>query len=407
MKSKADTTGRTSDTVIILGAGFSLDAGIPLMNGFVDKMWELANRRQLNGVSLSKPDLEIFDSAMKVRYELNEYHGRAAFDDRNIEDLLSILSFNNYLPQPGRPNRLAILTKAIARTIELCCAVKHPGIEKNGQGRIIQEGSDLYRRFWQTLLNLENVRERIPALITLNYDLVLERAFFQAAIGTKLIRRDKPLPFSRARLLHYYDPIPLRTFELARATYGAAGNDFREGTILKVVDGITDDDALEVDILKLHGSLNFPSPRSPVDHKSFQVTQALDDPFILPPIFNKQSSGKQQEIWRRALLQLRGAKNVIIVGYSLPKTDIYMQYFLKAALGPNVNLNRIFVFDPALYRQDKCASEMEARYAECFAPQLQSRISFRLPNPEAIPGAAGTTSQFIYLLENNPGLMIF
>ena len=75
--------------------------------------------------------------------------------------------------------------------------------------------------------------------------------------------------------------------------------------------------------------------------------------------------------------RLRNAKNVIIVGYSLPQTDIYMQYFIKTALGPNKDLNRIFVFDPVLFQDDQRANTMIERYESCFSPQLQSRIVFK------------------------------
>lgn len=83
-----------SNNVIILGAGFSHDAGIPLLGGFVERMWEFAARKTHNGNPLDAADLEIFEDAIQVKNELDSYHGRAVFDDRNIEDILSILSFN-------------------------------------------------------------------------------------------------------------------------------------------------------------------------------------------------------------------------------------------------------------------------------------------------------------------------
>ena len=81
-----------SDNVLILGAGFSYDAGIPLLAGFVKRMWECAIRKSCNGQLLSPDDVEIFENAMKVRNELDGYHGRANFDDRNIEDILEAVS---------------------------------------------------------------------------------------------------------------------------------------------------------------------------------------------------------------------------------------------------------------------------------------------------------------------------
>ena len=68
------------DTVLILGAGFSFDAGIPLMSGFVDQMWEFAIRQKgTDGKTLSPDDVKIFNDAANIRLELNEFHGRASF----------------------------------------------------------------------------------------------------------------------------------------------------------------------------------------------------------------------------------------------------------------------------------------------------------------------------------------
>jgi hypothetical protein len=83
-----------ADNVLLLGAGFSHAAGIPLMSTFIERMWEIASRNSYNGTLLSSEDTAIFSKAMSVRLELDGFHGRAAFDDRNIEDILSMLSFS-------------------------------------------------------------------------------------------------------------------------------------------------------------------------------------------------------------------------------------------------------------------------------------------------------------------------
>ena len=83
-----------SDNVIIFGAGASRDAGIPLLAEFVEKMLDFHQRGTNRLKPLSEDDRAIFQSAIDVINELDGYHGRAAFDDRNIEDILSILSFD-------------------------------------------------------------------------------------------------------------------------------------------------------------------------------------------------------------------------------------------------------------------------------------------------------------------------
>lgn len=396
---------RMSDNVLILGAGFSVDAGIPLISGFVDRMWELAIRKRINGKALSPGDIEVLIEAMKVRSELNEYHGRAAFDDRNIEDILSILSFNEMIPT-RRKSRLSTITKAIGRTIELSCSVTHSGVDGN-RGEAITTGPEVYRSFWRTLLGLD--RQIIPTIITFNYDLVLERSLLQLAIGMTYGGHKAPAPAPHIRVQHHLDGYRAQTYAFHNVLYGYDRH--QPGTMLKPVDLPTGTDVLELEILKLHGSLNFPSTRSKAaKDPTLDLARAVDDPFILPPIFNKQSTAQQRTVWRVAMERLRTAKNVIIVGYSLPRTDIYMQYFLKAAFGPNIDLNRVIVFDPALYQGEQAGNAMMLRYAECFAPQLQNRIRFRPDQLGAVAPPSlrpGTTEHFVYALQHARSALLF
>jgi hypothetical protein len=134
-------------------------------------------------------------------------------------------------------------------------------------------------------------------------------------------------------------------------------------------------------------------------------TAIVDDPLILPPVFNKMNSSMINVVWKVALEVLRKAKNIIIVGYSLPKTDIYMQYFLKSAVGPNSSLQRIIVFDPVLFQEGERAKEMKIRYLECFSPQFSNRITFHPHFPEGTSN--GTFRQFIRMLEKWPNNLLF
>ena len=141
-----------TDTVFILGAGFSHDAGIPLLSGFVDKMWELAIRGKSGDQPLSAADIDVFQRAMKIRKELDGIHGRANFDDRNIEDLLSLLTFK-LLGSGSRSNddQLSKMSAAIARTIELTCQVQHPGTNEKNRNSLNETGSRIYRAFWENI----------------------------------------------------------------------------------------------------------------------------------------------------------------------------------------------------------------------------------------------------------------
>ncbi len=169
---------------------------------------------------------------------------------------------------------------------------------------------------------------------------------------------------------------------------------------------------LEIEILKLHGSLNFPTPsRSPTNAPAQQLsnldhpTNPVADPYILPPIFNKLSMTDAASMWRTALSRLRTAKKIFIVGYSLPRTDVYMQYFFKTALGPNRDLRKVVVFNPVLFREDADAEDMKRRYGECFAPQFQKLIEFQ-PRWHwmSSPIAGGTFQHFSDAIEKDGDL---
>jgi hypothetical protein len=83
-----------SENVIIFGAGFSYDAGIPMLSNFIERMWEYSIRGKAGNHELEYFDKNILAEALEIRREMDGYHGRVAFDDRNIEDILSMLVFN-------------------------------------------------------------------------------------------------------------------------------------------------------------------------------------------------------------------------------------------------------------------------------------------------------------------------
>src|SRR4051794_38039283 len=108
------------DNVIILGAGASADANIPMLGGFMDTMWTLARTGRFCGRPLKASDLSVLTEALKIREYLDNHHGRVNLDVWNIEDVLSVLSF-------ASRQKLDWMTKAIARVLEITCAVVHNG----------------------------------------------------------------------------------------------------------------------------------------------------------------------------------------------------------------------------------------------------------------------------------------
>ncbi|WP_020181954.1 SIR2 family protein [Methylotenera sp. 1P/1] len=397
-----------SENVIVLGAGFSYDAGIPLLGNFIERMWEYSIRGKAGSVTLNYEEQKILQEALKIRSEMDGYHGRVAFDDRNIEDILSMLAFNLMEGKTSDRNKLNTFISAISTTIELACNVNHPGIPNDGRYSAISEGNEVYRSFWKALFKRYKEEKTLPTIITFNYDLVLERSLFQVLINKNYNDHSDRCPFKALKIDYQYPYFPAQQYLVEYTTYGY-GSD--RGTVIKPYEFKVDECA-SIEILKLHGSLNFPNSKSKSDSLPLSPTGVIDSPYILPPVSNKQSNGNGNQTWKTALQRLREAKNVIFVGYSLPKTDMYMQFFLKAALGPNQELNRLFIFDPVLWKNTAESEDMKRRYEMCFSEQLRNRIVF---NPEVSGGFAhrssgnlnGTTAHFVNTLEDEPNKILF
>lgn len=395
---------------MFLGAGFSHAAGVPLMGQFVERMWEFAAKEATAGVKLSDADAEIFRNAMNVFAELDTFHGRAEFDDRNIEDVLSILSFNALSGEPGSTRNLGEVNRAIGRTIELTCEVKHPGLPPDEVYTVVEDGPRGYGTMWQRLFERLSDGEELPIIITTNYDLVLERSLFQTLISTHFDGQANTLPFDQITLRYHSRNVDALRYDVDYHQFRKWTNEMPapvRGTVLKASQTVSDQN-LDITVLKLHGSLNFPlrKPELPYDSSSLNPVAAVDDPSILPPIFNKGPGRNAEPVWRQALKALREAKRLTFVGYSLPRTDIYMQYFIKAALGPNRDLDRIAFLDPVLYEGSERTQDMENRYRACFSPQIQKRLSFR-PGTPGEYADEGKLSHLLQLLKYKPDSLLF
>ncbi len=383
----------STDNVFIFGAGVSFDAGIPLLRPFLDKMWEYCQRGRVGEKAISEADLVILKHANRIANDLERYNARASFDNTNIEDILSLLSFEA-LTGPQYEEKFNTMVAAIARTIELSCTL-------HSNNRVLTTPPDKntqYHVFWDRILGPRLVGSP-PALITFNYDLVFERALWEYLH----LRDDGILLDVGSCSLDYI-------FCKSRFALRTVRQEYRFGSPpnSKIVNGrrpeyTGDPTQVSLPYFKLHGSLNWEE-----NGISAPPTDCADKPIILPPVFNKMTTGVVNGVWKCALDVLRKAKHIIIVGYSLPRTDIYMQYFLKAAVGPNSDLKRIFVFDPVLFRGGPEAEEMKVRYEECFSPQFTGRISFK-PNPtrSLVDILHGTFHHFVYTLGECPESILF
>ena len=135
------------DNVIIFGAGASFNAGIPLLNNFVDTMWGYSVRGRTNqGVEISHKDRELFAKADGIRIGLERYNSRANFHLRNLEDVLSLLSFEA-LSGGDALEKYQTWVRAVARVVELSTFFQYQ-TEKADPNYT----KTVYHKFWDVLL---------------------------------------------------------------------------------------------------------------------------------------------------------------------------------------------------------------------------------------------------------------
>ena len=395
---------REIHNIILFGAGASVDAGIPAMANFVDKIWELSVRGKVGEQTIAPEDRRILQEANAVRLDLERYHSRASFDDRNLEDLLSLISFGAMRSGSGAKEKYEKLVQAIAVTIELCCRFKH---WSDSPSELDERGCQhVYNTFWLTLL--QDHLNNLPAIITFNYDLVLERTLWEAYHRTnEMSGGGCPRSVALRYLANQRDMAFKRTpYQYQQRLRDGGPSETKEGWCARVVESGKSD--VDTPYLKLHGSLNWIDYKTGanVEKEGWHPTKAVLKPLILPPVFNKLQSQDVSSVWTKALEVLRQAKHLIIVGYSLPRTDIYMQYFVKAAVGPNSNLSRVFVFNPDLWNDSEAANLMKARYSDCFSAQFKERIDFH-PLPNRAQGRPGSMEHFVRALNSRDEPLLF
>jgi NAD-dependent SIR2 family protein deacetylase len=133
-------------------------------------------------------------------------------------------------------------------------------------------------------------------------------------------------------------------------------------------------DRTPVVYLKLHGSLNWARCRkcSKIKpNRNFQQTQTRagwdysiipmisnlkngsccdqsleDDPFIVPPTWNKTGFHTEiSRVWQKAASELKDAEDIFVLGYSLPTTDLFFHYLFALGVDMKTILKKFYVYN--------------------------------------------------------------
>lgn len=121
-----------------------------------------------------------------------------------------------------------------------------------------------------------------------------------------------------------------------------------------------------ISLLKLHGSLNWKRAANgniSLRKDSYEISGRTKNE-IVPPVWNKRLSDDDVlvGVWKNARLNLRAVRSLVIIGYSLPTTDVLTNSLLKVSLAENVEqLENIIVVNPDVSVHDKIIALASAK----------------------------------------------
>ncbi len=107
--------------------------------------------------------------------------------------------------------------------------------------------------------------------------------------------------------------------------------------------------------------------------------QVKSEPFIVPPTWNKtEYHAHISPVWERAAQEISEARNLYIIGYSLPETDYFFRHLLSLALAGGPQIRRLGFLSPdsdAFTRLKRFLSEEISTVAKHLAIFFENRES--------------------------------
>jgi hypothetical protein len=306
------------------------------MNDFLDVAGDLLNSGKVD------EKRHHFERVFKAISQLQVVHSKAQLDLYNIESIFTVLELGKVIQKvPGHANNdeidktIASLKEVIVKTLEQSMLFPI----QNG-GLLPPEPYQEFAKLIHYLTTEVNPRQTV-SIITFNYDVAADLALANSGMGPN---------------------------------YGITDSSVSEG-----------ERSRHVDLLKLHGSLNWAvetifnkihpfdinsylNIMNSVFHQSGRSSITVDigsilesyfarrasppicvapEPLIVPPSWNKSDYHHAlSNIWKKAADHLGSASSIFVIGFSLPETDAFFRHLFALGCEGATMLRRIRIFNP-------------------------------------------------------------
>lgn len=322
-----------NNVLFLLGAGASADCGAPLMNNFLDIATDLYVHNKVNE---KKEHFErVFDAISK----LQTVHSKSILDLNNIESVFTTFEMAKLihkLPGYEKVEEIETIITSLKEVIvtTLQATIKFP----TNNYKILPTQS--YDLFGELLFNMtqDTMNKYNVSIATFNYDIALDFAlmYYGFNIDYSLSKEEGKKPSINLLKLH-------------GSLNWAITTDKKDITSLPVKEYVD-----TIRVFPNEKAIYLPIGNEMIDifkKKKFEVEQ---EPVIIPPTWNKSDQYSSiQNVWIKAAEKLESADYLFIIGYSLPETDAFFKLLYGLGTVGNKILRKIVVINPDKFIEEK------------------------------------------------------
>jgi len=314
------------ENVFILGAGASFDYDAPLMSNFIDKAEDLM-------YSNSFEDREKVARIFNLITDLQRVHAKSYMDLDNIETLFGFLEMGLVIKKLGKykedeikelkDSLVYVIVNTLFKSIDLIKVRENTG--------------------YKLLANYLKEIKTESAIITFNYDVALDYELIQKNIPFDYCLNDTAMESNKKKYCKLHGSLNWYTSE---------NEEIRPTKF---------DENRKNEVMPLGGSAKRRIiSYLPPDNKL---------PVIIPPTWNKSTyHGQIANVWHHAANALSTAKNIYIIGYSLPESDAFFKYLFSLGTLGESRIRRLWVFNPD--------EKVEANYNKMVGKGIENRFEF-------------------------------
>ncbi len=350
-----------SRTVFVLGAGASKQAGVPLMGEFLDVAEHIWRSGELN-----EQDTEHFERVFRAISKLQIVHSKSKLDLVNLEAVFSTFEMAKLLGKlPGfeeaeLSDLITSMKRVIVVTIEK--TLEFPFSSKRAREALP------YGAFCNLLKEIRDNSMEKPgvSIVTFNYDIALDHALHINRLGPNYHLMGHAESKESVSLLKLHGSI----------NWGSS-SDY--------------DQIIPYDLHKYFKNYSFDRIFSDVSSVKIPIGTHLNEqkdslkidgePVIVPPTWNKSLNHSElSKVWSQAAIELEEAENILVIGFSLPETDMFFKHLYALGTVGDLTLKKFWVFDP-----DESGS-VKKRYENMLGSGALRRFDYQpLTFEDAIP----------------------